>query len=224
MTTIDQLFPASSIAGATAGAVAQPKKQLGQEDFMKLLVAQMNNQDPNNPADNGAFLAQMAQLSMVSGINKLGTSFDSVAGSLSSTQAMQAVSMVGHQVLTDSNIATLEEGKSVQGQLSVPDATAGLNIQVRDSAGSLVKTIPSAGFQPGLVGFGWDGTNERGEAQPAGDYSITATALVNGKQQAVPLQLYNTVQSVTTMPGTSDISLQLSGHQSVKLSQISQYR
>ena len=224
MSTIDQLFPASSIAGSSLGTTAQPKKQLGQEDFMKLLVAQMNNQDPSNPADNGAFMAQMAQLSMVDGISKLGTSFNSVAGSLSNTQAMQAVSMVGHQVLTDGNIATLEEGKTVQGQLSVPEAAAGLNIQVRDSGGSLVKTIPSAGFQPGLIGFGWDGTNERGEVQPAGDYSITATALVSGKQQAVPLQLYNTVQSVTTTPGTNEIALQLSGHQSVKLSQISQYR
>jgi len=220
---IDQLFPASSIAGATS-TVAQPKKQLGQEDFMKLLVAQMNNQDPNNPADNGAFLAQMAQLSMVSGIDKLGTAFDGVAGTLSSTQAIQAAGMVGHQVLTDSNVATLEDGKSIQGQLSVPEAAAGLNIQVRDSSGSLVKTIPSAGFQSGLIGFGWDGTNERGEAQPAGDYSITATALVNGKQQAVALQLYNTVQSVSATPGSSDIALQLSGHQSVKLSQVSQYR
>ena len=223
MTTIDSLFPASSIAG-NAPSVHQPKKQLGQEDFMKLLVAQMNNQDPSNPADNGAFLAQMAQLSMVSGIDKLGTSFNSVAASLSNTQAMQAASMVGHQVLTDSGVATLEDGKPVQGQLAVPELASGLNIQVRDSAGSLVKTIPSDGFQAGLNGFSWDGKNERGEVQPAGEYAVTATALVNGTQQAVALQLYNTVQGVSTTPGTNAIELQLSGHQSVQFSQISQYR
>ncbi len=223
MSTIDQLFPASSIAGNTP-AVHAAKKTLGQEDFMKLLVAQMNNQDPSNPADNGAFMAQMAQLSMVDGVTKLNTSFDSVAGSLAGTQAMQAANMVGHQVLTDSNVATLEEGKAVEGQLAVPELAAGLNIQVRDAAGSLIKTIPSADFKPGLVGFAWDGKNERGEVQAPGEYAINATALVNGHQQAVALQLYNTVQSVTTTPGTNAIELQLSGHQSVKFSQISQYR
>ena len=220
MTTIDQLFPTPS----TGPTINAPKKQLGQEDFMKLLVAQINNQDPANPSDNGAFLAQMAQLSMVSGIDNLGTSFNSVAGSLASTQAMQAANLVGHQVLTDSNIANLEAGKPVQGQLSVPDNTTGLNIQVRDNAGSLIKTIPSTGFKPGLLGFEWDGTNERGEAQMPGEYSITASALVNGHQQALGLQLYSTVQSVMATPGSNTIELQMAGQHSVNFSQVSQYR
>lgn len=214
---IDQLFPPT-----TTSHVNQPKKQLGQDDFMKLLVAQMKNQDPGNPSDNGEFLAQIAQFSMVNGIDKLGTSFEGVAGSLSSSQAMQAASLVGRQVLTDSNVVALEEGKAVVGRLAVPEFASGLNIQVRDAEGALIKTIDSAGFKAGVHAFSWDGTNERSEAQPAGDYVVTATALVNGEQQAVPLQLYNTVESVFT--GDKNIELQLAGQQRVNFSQISQYR
>lgn len=214
---IDQLFPPT-----TTSNVNQPKKQLGQEDFMKLLVAQMKNQDPSNPADNGEFLAQIAQFSMVNGIDKLGTSFEGVASSLSSSQAMQAAGMVGRQVLTDSNVVSLHPGTNVEGRLLVPEFAAGLNIQVRDTRGALVKTIDSAGFKSGLHDFGWDGTNERGEVQPEAEYIITASALVNGKQEAVPMQLYNTVESVVR--STDNVELELAGRQRVNFSQISQYR
>ena len=214
---IDQLFPPT-----TTSHVNQPKKQLGQEDFMKLLVAQMKNQDPSNPSDNGEFLAQIAQFSMVNGIDKLGKSFDGIATGLSSSQAMQAASLVGRQVLTDSNVVAMEEGTPVVGRLAVPEYAQGLNIQVRDPGGALIKTIDSAGMKTGVQAFSWDGKNERGEQQAAGDYVITATALVNGEQQAVPLQLYNTVESVYT--GDKNIELQLAGQQRVNFSQISQYR
>ena len=217
---IEQLFGPSTANAASK--VNQPKKQLGQDDFMKLLVAQMKNQDPSNPADNGEFLAQIAQFSMVNGIDKLGTSFEGISTGLSASQAMQAASMVGRQVLTDSNVVALEAGLPVQGRLAVPEFAAGLNIQVRDPAGALVKTIDSAGFKAGVNAFTWDGTNERGEAQPTGDYVVTATALVNGQQEAVPLQMYNTVESVYT--GDKTVELQLAGQQRVNFSQISQYR
>lgn len=189
---------------------------------MKLLVAQMKNQDPSNPAENGEFLAQIAQFSMVNGIDKLGTSFEGVATTLSSTQAVQAADMVGRQVLTDSNVVSLHSGSPVEGRLLVPEFAAGLNIQVRDATGALVKTIDSAGFKAGVHDFGWDGTNERGEAQADGDYVITASALVNGKAEAVPMQLYNTVEGVVR--SNNAVELELAGRQRVTLSQISQYR
>lgn len=215
---IDQLFPPTQTA-----QTREPKKQLGQQDFMKLLVAQMKNQDPGNPADNGEFLAQIAQFSMVNGIDRLGTSFEGVAGSLYSAQAMQAASLVGREVLTDSNVVHLQPQQGISGRLIVPEFAAGLNVQVRDARGALVKTLDTAGFQPGLHAISWDGRNERGELQAAADYLITATALVDGKAEAVPLQLYNTVESISL--GSNDaIELELAGRQRVKLSQVSQYR
>ncbi|MES2626058.1 MAG: flagellar hook assembly protein FlgD [Pseudomonadota bacterium] len=198
-------------------------KELGQDDFMKLLVAQMKNQDPNNPTDNGQFLAQIAQFSMVNGIDKLGTSFDSVAGSMSSTQAMQAASLVGRQVLTETSTSWMEDGEPLGGVTEIPDYADGLNIQVRDNYGKLVKTLNTQDFKPGEYAFNWDGTNELDEVQEAGEYAITATALVNGKQLALPVQLYNTVESVT-LERNNQIQLELDNKTRVNLSNISQYR
>jgi flagellar basal-body rod modification protein FlgD len=198
-------------------------KELGQDDFMKLLVAQMKNQDPNNPTDNGQFLAQIAQFSMVNGIDKLGTSFDSVAGSMSSTQAMQAASLVGRQVLSETNTASLLEGKPFTGVAEIPELADGLNIQVRDNYGKLVKTLNTPYFGAGQFEFSWDGTNELDEVQEPGEYSVTATALVNGKHLALPVQLYNTVESVT-LERNNQIQLDLDNKTRVNLSNISQYR
>jgi flagellar basal-body rod modification protein FlgD len=197
-------------------------KELGQDDFMKLLVAQMKNQDPNNPTDNGQFLAQIAQFSMVNGIDKLGTSFDTVAGSMTSTQAMQAAGLVGRQVLTETNTATLQDGKPLGGMTEIPEFADGLNIQVRDNYGKLVKTLSTQNFKPGEYAFNWDGTNELDELQEDGEYSVTATALVNGKHLALPVQLYNTVESVTL--DRNNIQLELDNKTRVNLSNISQYR
>ncbi len=197
-------------------------KELGQDDFMKLLVAQMKNQDPNNPTDNGQFLAQIAQFSMVNGIDKLGTSFDTVAGSMTSTQAMQAAGLVGRQVLTETNTATLQEGKPLGGMTEIPEFADGLNIQVRDNYGKLVKTLSTQNFAPGEYAFNWDGTNELDELQADGEYSVTATALVNGNHLALPVQLYNTVESVTL--DRNNIRLELDNKTRVNLSNISQYR
>lgn len=207
---------------ATPSAAKKNSKELGQEDFMKLLVAQMKNQDPNNPTDNGQFLAQIAQFSMVNGIDKLGTSFDSVAGSMNSTQAMQAAGLVGRQVLTETNTASLLDGKPLGGMTEIPDFADGLNIQVRDNYGKLVKTLSTQNFQPGEYSFSWDGTNEQDEVQADGEYSVTATALVNGKHLALPVQLYNTVESVTL--NRNNIQLELDNKTRVNLSNISQYR
>ncbi len=102
MNAIEQVFGVNSTSSAT-----KPTKELGQEDFLKLLVAQLKNQDPNNPADNGEFLGQIAQFSMVSGIDDLGVSFDGIASSLYTSQAMQAAELVGKHVLIETNTATL---------------------------------------------------------------------------------------------------------------------
>ena len=207
----------------TAPATTKNSKELGQDDFMKLLVAQMKNQDPNNPTDNGAFLAQIAQFSMVNGIDKLGTSFDSVATSMSSTQAMQAAGLVGRQVLTETNTAWLQEDQPLGGMTEIPEFADGLNIQVRDNYGKLVKTLSTQNFHAGDYAFNWDGTNELDEAQSPGEYSITATALVNGKHLALPVQLYNTVESVT-LERNNQIQLELDNKTRVNLANISQYR
>lgn len=206
-------------------AAAGAKKELGQEDFLKLLVAQMKNQDPGNPADNGEFLSQIAQFSMVSGIDELGASFKGISNSYYATQAMQAAELVGREVLTEtSSVLMNAETTAAQGVISVPEFTDGLNIQVRDIYGALVKTIEPGNYRDGDVAFNWDGSNEDGAAVGAGEYTISATALVDGAQVAVPVQTYARVESITVDRASASVALHLANRQSVSFSQVSQYR
>ena len=79
------------------------KKEMGQEDFLKLMTTQLQNQDPMKPMENGDFLAQIAQFSTVDGIGKLQESFEALSGSLHSNQALQASGLIGRNVMVPSN-------------------------------------------------------------------------------------------------------------------------
>ena len=79
---------------------------LGGTDFLTLMLAQLQNQDPTSPVDSNTFLTQLAQLSEVQGISALNTSFSTLSSSLTSSQALQASSLLGHQALVASGTAT----------------------------------------------------------------------------------------------------------------------
>jgi flagellar basal-body rod modification protein FlgD len=217
---IASIFSPPAVAPAQTGG----KKELGQEDFLKLLVAQLKNQDPSSPADNAEFLSQIAQFSMVSGIDKLGTSFNGIAGSFYTTQAMQASELVGRQVLVDSDAVTLEEGATTDGVLQVPEFAELVKIQVLDQSGELVKTLDPGDYRSGTSVFTWDGSNEAGDVLSEGAFTIAATALVDGTQQALPVQLYHTVDSIAVKRGDNSVELRLRNDQQVPFSHISQYR
>ena len=219
MNAIEQVF-----GPTTASAITAPKKELGQEDFLKLLVAQLKNQDPNNPADNGEFLGQIAQFSMVSGIDDLGKSFDSVAGNLNTGQGIQAAQLVGKQVLIETNSAALSAGQSVDGFLELVDGAAAAKLQIHDAAGSLVTEIDLGSIEPGMQAFSWSGLKDDGELAAAGKYEITAQGLVNGKLEAVPVHIFSTVESVSVDSSNTNVLLHLAGGRGVGLAEIREYR
>lgn len=210
--------------GAATRNTGAKRQELGQQDFLKLLVAQMKNQDPTNPTDNSEFLSQMAQFSMVSGIDKMNGSFQGIASGFYATQALQAATLVGREVLADTDIVLLEEGASAGGVIEVPELADGLNLQVRDANGKLVRTILTNDFTSGSNTFHWDGTDEQGKAVVTGEYTVRATVLVAGEQQALPVQLYQKVESVAMDRTGTQVQLQLSNAARIGFSQVSQFR
>ncbi len=95
------------------------RNKLGQAEFLELMVAQLKNQDPFKPLENGDFIAQMAQFSAVSGMDKLQSSFDTLAGSLQSNQALQASTLVGRSVLVPASQAPLSPQGNIRGVLDL---------------------------------------------------------------------------------------------------------
>lgn len=150
------------------------KQALGQEDFLKLMLTQLRNQDPFKPMDSDAFLGQLAQFGTVSGLSGLQTSFDSLSTSLVSNQALQAATLVGKSALVESPDATIAAGQALDGAVDLPAATGGVRIAVRDGTGQIVRELQLGAQPSGLAKFHWDGTLADGSPAPSGQYSFVA--------------------------------------------------
>ena len=209
-------------------------QKLGQEDFLRLMTAQLNNQNPTKPMENSEFLTQMAQFSTVEGIKEIKETFSSLAEALQSSQALQASSMVGRQVLVLGNTATLSAGGELRGAVDLPAATSALRIDIQDQSGALVHSIHLKNQPAGLVNFSWDGRVKdtlnpegeaagevQGQAEP-GQYTLQAFAHLDGKSQSVDTLVADKVESVSLERGGRGMSLNLANSKSKGLSEIRQ--
>jgi flagellar basal-body rod modification protein FlgD len=148
---------------------------LGQEDFLHLMLTQLKNQDPFKPMESGEFLGQIAQFGTVQGLAGLQTSFDSLASSLVSNQALQASTLVGRSALVETSSMALAAGQTVAGAIDLPASSASVRLTITDATGQAVRTV-QLGQQPkGLVSFVWDGLDDDGRAVQAGTYEFEAT-------------------------------------------------
>lgn len=203
----------------------EPKVEETKEDqFMQLLIAQLKNQDPLQPQENGEFLSQLAQFETAAGAEELQKSFDSFSANMLSSSALQASSLVGRSVLAPGGIAQLEAGQNVTGQVDLGSSTTNLLIEISDAAGQLVKTIPMGTQAAGEVGFTWDGTDQNGNSLPPGGYRVRATADVGSEQIAQEVLVSAKVDSVTIGQGGQDLKLNLAGLGSIEFSAVKEIR
>ena len=190
---------------------AKPSDEVGQEQFLKLMLAQMQNQDPMKPMENGEFLTQIAQFSSAKGISDMADSFSQLSNSLASNQALQASSLIGRVVLAPSNTGFLEEGQGLGGAVDLPSSTPNLNITVYDQTGAVVKSMPMGQQQEGTVYFAWDGTDDSGNAMPPGLYQVVAEANINNSNQAMETMIASRVESVSVGKAGQGVTLNLAG-------------
>jgi flagellar basal-body rod modification protein FlgD len=208
----------STGSGSTANGVT-----LGGTDFLTLMLAQLKNQDPTSPVDSNEFLSQLASLSEVQGINQLNNSFSSLSGSITSNQALQASSLLGHKVLATSSTGTLSTaGAALSGAVNVPQTTSQVTLNISNSAGTLVKSINLGAQSAGLADFTWNGLASNGSAAPAGTYTLSATVAGASSSTAVTTLVSGTVDSVTMGSGTAGLTLNVDGLGSVPFSSVQQ--
>lgn len=202
MSSVDSV---SSVTGE-AQTQAAKRSQLGQEDFIELMIAQMRNQDPLKPADPTQFLSQLAQFSQVTGIQSMERAVTGLADSLRSAQLLNGTSLVGREVLAVSETATLVEDGSIAGAVDVPEGVTSLKVNVRDASGQLVRTI---NLEPrtGLTEFTWDGTTDRGTVASPGEYEFEVVAGSGGTNFSLEPLLSSRVDSVTIDPSSQRLVL-----------------
>jgi flagellar basal-body rod modification protein FlgD len=208
---------ANAKAGSTAGKSAVSDTQ---DRFLKLLVTQMKNQDPLNPMDNAQVTSQMAQLSTVSGIDKLNVTLQALSDSMTPSQTLQAATMIGHGVLVPGEGVELAGGKAFGG-LELGQAVDEVKISIHDKAGVLVRNLTLGEQSAGLVNWQWDGLNNDGVSVADGNYTFSVEAKSAGKVVTDATALaFGMVNSV--MQGKQGVTMSVGSLGDVALSEVRQ--
>ncbi len=135
---------------------AAPKDELGQDEFLKLMTTQLQNQDPFAPMDNGDFIAQMAQFSSVTGINQLNDSVGAMASQIEQFRIATAANMMGHSVLVPGDTVRADDNGEIHGVMDLDSTSIDTQIKFTDAeTGALLKSIDMGAQASGLVGFAW---------------------------------------------------------------------
>ncbi len=222
MSTINGATGAEALAGYQLDTgKAGGKGELGKNEFMELMIAQLKNQNPLEPQDNGQFISQLAQFSSLEEVQKLSSSVDNVVGEFRSTQALQASAMVGRSVMVPGTAGNLIAGGELKGSVAVPASTSSLKIAIKNEAGELVRQIDAGSAQPGYHAFNWDGKDANGEGLPPGKYEIVAEGSYPSGLEQLGTMISANVDSVS-LGGGGKITLNLAGMGSIPLADVSQ--
>ena len=210
----------SSVAAASsnlAPTLTKGKSSLTQEDFLNLLVTQLQFQDPLKPLDNYQMAAQLAQLGTIDGINTLTQSIDVMNAYQAATAHLQVVGLIGKKVEAVGNRLIVNQGNPAEGsyQLSRPGA---VKIEVYDSGGNLVKTLEEGMKDATKQKFSWDGLNQSGQRVPDGTYSFKVKALdAQGEPISVSTGMMGVVTGVSFENGITYVNI---GSEKITLSNI----
>ena len=196
---VNTLSGNSSITGNNAADL--------QSSFLTLLVAQLKNQDPTNPLQNNELTTQLAQISTVSGIEKLNTTLGSVSGQLTNNQSVQASALIGHGVMIPgSKILAGKEATTPFG-VELQQAADKVTATITDNTGKVVRTLDIGGLSAGVHTFTWDGTMTDGTTAPDGAYNVAINAANGGTQLVAQPLNFAMVNGVTLSNGKTLLDL-----------------
>jgi flagellar basal-body rod modification protein FlgD len=204
--------PFAALGGTSAVAPAAGSvtaNDAGSQDrFLKLLVAQMKNQDPLNPMDNAQVTSQMAQISTVNGITQLNTTVQGLNQQFLQMQALQGATLVGRDVILPGSNLSVNDAGLVQGGFDLASAADSVKVQVLNAAGSVIDTIDLGAESSGRHGFEW--------TPPAGvDPTLGSTFRIVAKSGAAAVSstslMRDRVDAVSTGGDTLTLELRFSG-------------
>ncbi|MEQ9929108.1 flagellar hook assembly protein FlgD [Pectobacterium parvum] len=182
-----------------------------QNQFLTLLVAQLNNQDPTNPMSNDQLVSQLAQLNTVSGIEKLNTTLGSISGQINNNQSLQATTLIGHSVMIPGKDILVGKETSTPFGVELEKAAEVVTVTISDATGKAVRTIELGTLSSGVHSFNWDSKLSDGTVAPDGAYTFTVAASTGGAQQVVQPLHYAVVNAVTRSDSGALLDLGLRG-------------
>jgi len=195
---------------------------LGQAEFLKLMTAQLKNQDPLAPMENGEILGQMAQFSTVNSVGEMATQLKALADQMSSNRMLSSGSLIGRSVLSASNYGELREGQALDGAVRITEPVDGAVVYIRNAVGQVMESYELGPAGAGDYPFSWDGSLPGGKNALPGRYQVEVAVSRAGKIEAAKALLYTPVTSVS-MNG-QEVTLNLQNGSQVPLSQVTTLR
>jgi flagellar basal-body rod modification protein FlgD len=197
------------LTGTASTGAATKSTEMGQDMFLKLMMTQLQNQNPLKPQDSSEFLSQLAQFSMVTGIQDLQKNFSSFATSMNQDQAVQAANLVGKKALVGADTVALGTSGSVVGQVQLPGDATKVSVSFVAANGVAKRTLELGPQSQGSVPFTWDGlTDDQLHAADPGTYTIKVEAVVGGETVALSPSVEGSIESVT-LGGTNGLELDM---------------
>ena len=200
--------------------VTENKSTLGQEDFLKLMTTQLQNQDPFAPMENGDFIAQMAQFSTVTGITEMGNQMKALNDKLDSFRIATASQYLGHSVLVPGNVVRPNGKDNVEGVIDVPNATTKLQVFFQKENGEIIDQLDLGGQSRGLVGFSWENVPE--EIKKGNEKIFISAFLGDNPDQALATSVFSKVLGTSTE--NNQIKLDVDGYGLIDASKAVRFR
>ena len=198
-------------------------EQMGEREFLKLFTTQLQNQNPLDPMENEAFVAQLAQFSQLEATTTMSEKMTNLVDSLKGERLLNGAALIGKQVAVPNGPAILKNGAAISGIISVPSGANSVSYAVYDRSGVVVKSQDLGRKPPGDVLVRWDGTNQSGAKAPDGAYRIVATVRsVDGSVTQVPIATPDVVKSVSYSAEANDLVLKTINGGTVNFSEVKQ--
>jgi flagellar basal-body rod modification protein FlgD len=156
---------------------SDPAEVLGKDDFLNLLVTQLQHQDPLNPAESTEFTAQLAQFSSLEQLNNINDNLKNMELFQTSVTNSQAVSYIGKEITAKGNTVQLESGQPAECHFEIGARAALAVISVYDATGGFVKSFETGPLDSGRQSAAWDGTDRNGNAASPGFYRFEVQAV-----------------------------------------------
>ena len=196
-----------SIASSSTSALMGQTKTLDRDDFLNLLIAQLQHQDPLNPTDSTEFTAQLAQFSSLEQLGNINSNLKALELYQASINNSQAVAFIGKEIVAKGGTVVRENGRAAECQADLPTDASGVLVSIYTNTGEFVKSFEIGPLPAGKQTFAWDGTAQDGKPVPDGVYrfEVLAADADGGRIEATPLT-HGTVTGVSFRENTAFLS------------------
>lgn len=191
--------------GSTTGNAAKNNTDpaASQDRFLKLLVAQLNNQDPMNPMDNAQMTTQMAQINTVSGIQELNATLKGMATQFGAMQSLQSTSLIGREALVEGNKLGFD-GAVGKGAMRLDASASSVSVDMIGKDGQVLDSLDLGALTAGQHAFSWNGAG----TDPNQVASFRVRASEGGQPVKATTYTLQTVTSVAFSNGAMNLQLQ----------------